>query len=187
MITNYFLISSNSFIRASNSAIFFPIRYTICCICEHSSTFMPLRNAEAKKIREAACGNAVSPEHDSDKTLEFHGRKPVLSLPAAEETKQPTRSIDRTEKKAVQTPVSKEEIMAEETKKFTVVGDAEKDPFEEVLKSIEETRNKAREVLDMTTELTRSVKSLRGAVKARERDFRNTRDLLGKLKKVSGF
>jgi DNA polymerase-3 subunit beta len=80
----------------------------------------------------------------------------------------------------------KEEKMPEKNG-FKVVGEAEADPFEELLNNINETRNKAREVVDMTTALAKDVKAVQRAVKAKERDFRNTQDLIEKLKKVSGF
>jgi len=135
--------------------------------------FMPLRNADADKIRDAAV--KVSKTSVGRKNDVSENNKAVQS---------PFK------KEAVQALSTKEDRMPEETKRppvFTVVGKDEVDPFEELLQSIADTRNKAKEVVDMSTELSRKVKSLRGAVKAKERDFKSTRELLSKLKKVSGF
>ena len=81
--------------------------------------------------------------------------------------------------------------MPEETKNrrlvFKVVEGTEQDPFEELLNSINETRIKAKEVYDMAGTLSKKVKDVQRAQKAKEREFNHTRDLLGKLKKVSGF
>ena len=80
--------------------------------------------------------------------------------------------------------------MPQETKErpgFQVVGSSETDSFEELLTSIMDVRVKAKEVFDMTGVLSRHVKDAQRAQKAKEREFKNTRYLLGKLKKVSGF
>lgn len=81
--------------------------------------------------------------------------------------------------------------MPEETKHkrtvFKVVEGTEQDPFEELLSSINETKAKAKEVYDMAGSLSKKVKNVQRAQKAKEREFKHTRELLGKLKKVSGF
>lgn len=131
--------------------------------------FMPLRNKDADKIRDAAgVGNAESPEQS---------RSEKQSCSEAGKT------ITEVEAKAF----PKEEQMSEEKKGFKVVEGTETDPFEELLESIADTRNKAKGVLDSCTELGRNVKSLRVALKQREREFKSTRELLSKLKRVSGF
>ena len=49
------------------------------------------------------------------------------------------------------------------------------------------TDQDARDMLDKTATLSRKVKEAQRAQRQREREFKNTTDLLGKLKKVSGF
>ena len=156
--------------------------------------FMPLRGVDAEKIREAVNmseDNTAAQRRDSDKTLQFRGKKPesrgytpVTPIPEKTETvnkSQVERSADR---------VKKEVVMPNETKEkpgFQVVGSNETDHFEELLTSIMNVRVKAKEVFEMTGVLTRYVKEAQRAQKAKEREFKSTRDLLGKLKKVSGF
>lgn len=79
--------------------------------------------------------------------------------------------------------------MPKETNKsgFQVVGGEQADPFAHLLQQITVTQEKAREVVDQTKELTRLVKEAQRDLKAKEREFQNARQVLDKLKKVSGF
>jgi DNA polymerase III sliding clamp (beta) subunit (PCNA family) len=168
--------------------------------------FMPLKGVDTGKIKKAAKAQskskAVNSKHGSDKALEFHGKKPepqgytpVTSIPeqmiSKENKPQQERSNNRSIKKdTVQVPCSKEDKkMPEETKNqgFHVVGESETDHFEELLTSIMEVRVQAKAVFDMTGALAKHVKDAQRAQKVKEREFKHTRDLLGKLKKVSGF
>ena len=156
---------------------------------------MPLRSANTDKII-----NAVK-MLDSDKCLSFHGKKPEAEVYAPVtpvykrdviEDKQQERSMHRSiNKEAAEVPFKKEDKMPEETKGrsqgFQVVRNAEADHFEELLSSIMDVRVKAKEVFDMTGVLSKHVKDAQRSQKAKEREFKHTRDLLGKLKKVSGF
>ena len=61
------------------------------------------------------------------------------------------------------------------------------DPFEELFSAIAEARQSSRATLDMATALQAKARDVQRHLKAKERDFKDTRELLGKLKKVSGF
>jgi DNA polymerase-3 subunit beta len=144
---------------------------------------MPLRVDNRERII-----NAVNSDQKRAVSQEFTpGRSFLREVAVKNKT---IRSTQSTAQETVHTRHKKEEHMSEERKRppvFQVVGEVKKDPFEELLNTIAETRCKAKELFDVTSRLTKGVKDAQRAAKAKEREFKSTRDLLGKLKKVSGF
>ena len=63
----------------------------------------------------------------------------------------------------------------------------ETDPISELMDSITILKIKARDVIDLATDLMKKVKDIQKSKKIQEREFKNTRELLVKLQKVSGF
>ena len=61
------------------------------------------------------------------------------------------------------------------------------DPFDELFSSIATMKQNARVTLDMATALQAKARAVQKYIKAQERDVKTTRELIGKLKKVSGF
>jgi DNA polymerase III subunit beta len=61
------------------------------------------------------------------------------------------------------------------------------DPFDELFSSIATMKQNARATLDMATALQAKARAVQKYIKTQERDVKATRELLGKLKKVSGF
>jgi DNA polymerase III subunit beta len=61
------------------------------------------------------------------------------------------------------------------------------DPFDELFSSIATMKQNARATLDMATALQAKARAVQKYIKVQERDVKVTRELLGKLKKVSGF
>jgi DNA polymerase III subunit beta len=61
------------------------------------------------------------------------------------------------------------------------------DPFDELFSSIATMKQSARATLDIATALQAKARAVQKHLKTKERDFKDTRELLGKLKKVSGF
>jgi len=139
--------------------------------------FMPLRGEDSQKIKDAVVKN----HSNEEKTITEENEKMPQENYAVENNRPGTDSNVPTQ------PAESVKPVTDINKGFTVVANTEKDPFDELLESIAETRSRGREVLEMTTELSRKVKSLRSAIKAKERDYKNTQDLITKLKKVSGF
>ena len=70
---------------------------------------------------------------------------------------------------------------------FQVVGENGRDGFDTLLEGVMTVRAKAKDVFEFTGTLAKLVKEAQRLNKTREREFKSTRDLLGKLKKVSGF
>ena len=66
-------------------------------------------------------------------------------------------------------------------------GEVQSDPLEDLLATVVTTRLKAREFTDGLIELQKQVKEAQRLQRHKEREFKSARELLGKLKKVSGF
>ena len=61
------------------------------------------------------------------------------------------------------------------------------DPLEDLLAEVVNVRLKARELSDVLADLQKQVKEAQRIQRQKEREFKSARELLGKLKKVSGF
>lgn len=152
--------------------------------------FMPLRydKGKAETIIEAvlkAGGGVAYPVKESGSNAKsvVPGKNPVVrSFSAAVNAidNKPERQTNKEKKKMPEETQSRRPV-------FKVVEGTEQDSFEDLLTSIMEVRVKAKEVFDMTGTLSKKVKDAQRAQKAKEKDFKQTKDLLGKLKKVSGF
>jgi DNA polymerase III sliding clamp (beta) subunit (PCNA family) len=68
-----------------------------------------------------------------------------------------------------------------------VVDSAQVDPFEALFDGINQLKQMARDTMTHANGLQHKAKAAQKAVKQQERDFKSTRDILDKLKKVSGF
>jgi hypothetical protein len=155
--------------------------------------FMPLRGVESEKILEAIEGK--SPIHVQDEEKSSCAVKAVLHGENNQINTSPevTRRFDPSVRASMSVNKIKEKkTMSDETQTrrppvFKVVEGTETNSFEGLLSSIMEVRGKAKEVFDMTGNLSKKVKDAQKALKAKEREFKQTKDLLGKLKKVSGF
>ena len=65
--------------------------------------------------------------------------------------------------------------------------DVKTDPMEELINKIGTVRTKAREIIDITIDVSNQLRNMQKANKTKEREFRSANELLEKLKKVSGF
>ncbi|MEI6057211.1 MAG: hypothetical protein WCR55_14280, partial [Lentisphaerota bacterium] len=65
--------------------------------------------------------------------------------------------------------------------------DVKTDPMEELINKISTVRTKAREIIDITIDVSNQLRNMQKANKTKEREFRSANELLEKLKKVSGF
>ena len=65
--------------------------------------------------------------------------------------------------------------------------DVKTDPMEELINKISAVRTKAREIIDITIDVSNHLRNMQKANKTKEREFRSANELLEKLKKVSGF
>jgi hypothetical protein len=146
--------------------------------------FMPLRGGKPETIKQAVArfnsgvrNNAVIAESKSEAPKGTAG-----------ESTQPTVTGNKhhPNNKETNKMIDESKIQKKENG-FKVVEGAESDPFEEMLAAIAEARGKAREVYDSFGVLAKGVRELQRREKAKEREFKSTRELLGKLKKVSGF
>ncbi len=63
----------------------------------------------------------------------------------------------------------------------------EVDPFEELFDGINQLKQQARETITFANEIQQTVKVIQKNARRREREFKSTRDILDKLKTVSGF
>ena len=61
------------------------------------------------------------------------------------------------------------------------------DVMEELINKITSVRNKAREVIDISIDVSNQLRNMHKSQKAKEREFKSANELLEKLKKVSGF
>ena len=91
-----------------------------------------------------------------------------------------------TEKKVV-TPATSPTGTRETFKVVHGAANGTADPFDELQKAVTEIRNAAKTLADSMGGLQRKIAETQRAVKQREKDFRNTREILDKLKNASGF
>ena len=68
-----------------------------------------------------------------------------------------------------------------------VVNHEEADPFEELFSGIAQLKQQASENLSFANELLKQARFAKKTIKKQEREFKSTRDILEKLKSVSGF
>ncbi len=61
------------------------------------------------------------------------------------------------------------------------------DPFEELFSGINQLKQQARETITFANGIQQTVKVIQKSARRREREFKSTRDILDKLKSVSGF
>ena len=160
--------------------------------------FMPLQGIDTEKIIKAAnTKGSIHVERQEKSSCEREKIQPKENnnMKGSRNAKQVTRRFDPTVRasSSVSTIKQKEKkSMPDETQNrkplaFKVIEGIEPNSFEELLSCIMEVRGKAKEVFDMTGNLSKKVKDAQKAQKAKEREFKQTKDLLGKLKKVSGF
>ena len=138
--------------------------------------FMPLRGVNAERIREAAA-KVAEVDVKSGKVV-VNGKRGT-DAPGAVDSGAPA---DKKEKKEMPN-----ESEMEKGKGLKMVDGVSSDPYEEILELIAEARLRARELYNSYGVLTKSVKELQRREKAKEREFKSARELLGKLKMVSGF
>jgi hypothetical protein len=70
---------------------------------------------------------------------------------------------------------------------FSVVSPEEGEPMVRLLQHITITQEKAKAVVEETKELTRLLKEVQRDIRSREKEFKDTRAIIDRLKKVSGF
>ncbi len=74
-----------------------------------------------------------------------------------------------------------------EPKSGLTMVNADADPFEELLKSADELRLKARDTFESVAAFQRKIRDAQKSVKAKERNYRNTRELMEKFKTAVNF
>jgi hypothetical protein len=90
-------------------------------------------------------------------------------------------------------PFTEKEVKMSESKNSNYppiiksVNNIEIDPMSELTDNITLLKIKARDVIDLAADLSKKVKDIQKSKKVQEREFKNTRELLVKLQKVSGF
>jgi DNA polymerase III sliding clamp (beta) subunit (PCNA family) len=114
---------------------------------------------------------------------------PTSPEPQPQQPNPQPEGVSKMEQNNVSTPTTdKEPQTTVNTSGFKVVpATAPVDPFDELFSSIATMKQNARATLDMATALQAKARAVQKHLKAKERDFKDTRELLGKLKKVSGF
>ncbi len=87
-------------------------------------------------------------------------------------------------------PKEKQEMPKENTENeagLKVVNGETSDPFEELFNGIAQLKQSGKDMISLANELQQKAKVAQKAVKQQERDYKSTRDILEKLKNVSGF
>jgi hypothetical protein len=87
-------------------------------------------------------------------------------------------------------PKEKQEMPKENTENeagLKVVNGETSDPFEELFNGIAQLKQSGKDMISLANELQQKAKAAQKAVKQQERDYKSTRDILEKLKNVSGF
>ena len=125
--------------------------------------FMPLKeNPETLKLIEEAM------IQNSNKQLNTQTIKPK------EESKMNEQSV------------SQEKPVTNYTPTFQG-SDIKTDSMEALINKISTARTKAREIIDITIDVSNQLRNMQKASRTKERDFKSANELLEKLKKVSGF
>jgi DNA polymerase III subunit beta len=114
---------------------------------------------------------------------------PVLPESSTPETQPQTEGASKMEQNNVpETTTDNKTTATSNTSGFKVTPATEPvDPFDELFSSIAEMKQTARATLDMATALQAKARTVQKYIKNQERDVKATRELIGKLKKVSGF
>ena len=134
-----------------------------------------------------------SPIIASNKNASFMAFMPLKENPETIKLIEESMSSNST-KPNTQTIKPKEESKMEEktnaTTNYTPTfqgTDVKTDPMEELINKISAVRTKAREIIDITIDVSNQLRNIQKANKTKEREFRSANELLEKLKKVSGF
>jgi hypothetical protein len=86
-----------------------------------------------------------------------------------------------------QQPGTMEPAAAENSPGLNAAESEAVDPFEELFSGINQLKQQARETITFANGIQQTVKVIQRDARKREREFKSTRDILDKLKSVSGF
>ncbi len=140
--------------------------------------FMPCRTQVPKeKLLEYLKDKYQNKEDKMKRTKqndEAAGQVPAQSENSVTQTAQPAAAVPSTE------PAK------EQKQGLTMVG-AEADPFEDLVKASEETKMKIRDAFESIAGFQRKIRDAQKAIKAREKSYRSTRELVEKFRAVSNF
>ena len=135
-----------------------------------------------------------SPIIASNKNESFMAFMPLKENPETLKLIEEAMSQDSNNQPKTQTTKPKEESKMEEkpttTTNYTPTfqgSDIKSDPMEELINKISTVRTKAREIIDITIDVSNQLRNMQKASRTKERDFKSANELLEKLKKVSGF
>ena len=158
--------------------------------------FMPLKGSlDVKKIEEKMNKKASQYRYtEPSKTTHISRLKQAESLTkrGKNEKVANNRNKKETPKSINKANIKEENKMSEtvskiRTRVFQVTGNPNINSIDSILEDITTIKIKAREVIESATALSKKVKEVQKNKKVREREFKNTRELLVKLQKVSGF
>ncbi|MFZ2657659.1 MAG: hypothetical protein WAX69_22185 [Victivallales bacterium] len=140
--------------------------------------FMPYKMPVPKEKLMEYLNNKYQNKEDQVKnakqTNETAGQVPALA--ATETVKQP----------AVPPQANAETAQAEHKSGLTMVG-SETDPFDELVKSADELKLKIRDSFEAAAAFQRKIRDAQKNVKAREKSYRNTRELMEKFRTAANF
>ena len=149
--------------------------------------FMPLKgNVPIEKIAEKVAKKVSVYNHThSPNTGIPQQKKQAIDCQKEPKTKQVSQKQNKT--------FTEKEVKMSESKSnlrppvFKPANNTESDPMNELMESITILKIKARDVIELATDLSKKVKEIQKSKKIQEREFKSTRELLVKLQKVSGF
>ena len=149
--------------------------------------FMPLKgNVPIEKIAEKVAKKVSVYNHTHSSYMGIpQQEKQSIDYQKAPKTKQVSQKQNKT--------FTEKEVKMSESKSnlhhpvFKPAINTENDPTSELIDSITILKIKAREVIELATDLSKKVKEIQKSKKIQEREFKSTRELLVKLQKVSGF
>ena len=150
--------------------------------------FMPLKGCSVSiekitaKVQNKGCqGRCLEVPKNDD----IRRKNSTVDSEKAPEKQQVTKNSNRA--------FSKKEVQMSESKSSNYppiiksANDIEIEPITELMDSITILKIKARDIIDLASDLNKKVKDIQKSKKVQEREFINTRKLLEKLKNVSGF
>ena len=149
--------------------------------------FMPLKgNVPIEKIAEKSSKKVSVYNHTHSSYMGIpQQKKQAIDCQKEPKTKQVSQKQNKT--------FTEKEVKMSESKSnlrppvFKPANNTESDPMNELMESITILKIKARDVIELATDLSKKVKEIQKSKKIQEREFKSTRELLVKLQKVSGF
>ena len=149
--------------------------------------FMPLRgNITVEKILSKAKNNGDQTHYTQRQKIAV---EPKIKHAVIEAKSVKNEKVIENKNK----PFTEKEVKMSESKSnlrppvFKPCNNTKTDPMNELMDSITTLKIKARDVIDLASDLSKKVKEIQKSKKIQEREFKSTRELLVKLQKVSGF